>query len=172
MELLSSASREERYLPMPDDTDYSKLIPELLEWNNGAGIDVDSWLGIEGDFQLAIAFSRLFWPAFAEHDGCVLFAGFSPTVYQDFLAACDDDRAGVEAVMNHQHLLDLFCHASATATAAQLIYLGKVLRDIVKVKLAHDFPQRVFEVEFDEGPFDDLYEYQVTFWQPANRPTV
>jgi hypothetical protein len=143
----------------------------LPEWNNGAGIDVDGWLGCKGDFQLAIAFSRLFWPSFAEHDGCVLFAGFSVSAYQDFLAACHNDRAGVETVMNHRHLLDLFYHASSTATAAQLIYLGKVLQDILKVKLANKFPQRTFEVEFDEGPFEDLIDYQVTFWQPANRPS-
>jgi hypothetical protein len=65
----------------------------------------------------------------------------------------------------------LFYHASSTATAAQLIYLGKVLQDILKVKLANKFPQRTFEVEFDEGPFEDLIDYQVTFWQPANRPS-
>jgi hypothetical protein len=157
---------------MAAETDYSLLIPELPDWNNGAGIDVDSWLGCKGDFQLAIGFSRLFWPAFVEHDSCVLFAGFSPSVYQDFLISCQNDRASVEAVMNHQHLLDLFYHASPTATAAQLVYLGTVLRDILKVKLSHDFPKRAFEVEFDEGPFEELVEYQVTFWQPANRPGV
>lgn len=74
--------------------------------------------------------------------------------------------------MNHRHILDLFYHAAPTATAAQLIYLGKVFNEILKVKLAHDFPNRVFEVNFEEGPFEDLIEYQVTFWQPANRPSV
>jgi hypothetical protein len=153
-------------------TDYSLLIPELARWNNGDGIDLDAWLDCMGNFQLAIAFSRLFWPEFVEHDGCVLFAGFSLDTYHGFLTACNGDRAGVEAVMNHRHVLDLFHHAAPTATAAQLIYLGKVFNEILKVKLAHDFPNRVFEVSFEDGPFDDLIEYQVTFWQPANRPSV
>jgi len=47
-----------------------------------------------------------------------------------------------------------------------------VLQDIFTVKLKHDFPDRVLEVDFDEGPFDDLIEYQITFWQPANRPST
>ncbi len=152
--------------------DYSQLIPELPDWNNGNGIDVDSWLGCKGDFQLAIAFTRLFWPSFVEHDGCVLFAGFSPTTYSDFLASCNGDRAAVEAVMNHQHILDLFYHAAGEATREQLIYLGRVLKDIYAVKLKHDFPARTFTVDFDEGPFEALVEYQLTFWQPANRPGV
>jgi hypothetical protein len=157
-------------MPKRTSVDYSLLIPELPDWNNGKGIDVDSWLGCKGDFQLAIAFSRLFWPEFVEHEGCVLFAGFSPAAYRDFLAACKGDRAAVESVMNHQHILDLFYHAAQTATAAQIVYLGKVLKDILTVKLRADFPRRTFTVEFDEGPFDDLLEYQVTFWQPGNRP--
>jgi hypothetical protein len=154
---------------MADETNYLSLIPELSQWNNGAGISVDAWLGCKGDFQLAIAFSRMFWPEFVEHDGCVLLAGFSETVYQDFLAAFKNDRASVEAVMNHRHMLDLFYHAASTATALQLIYLGRVLRDILTVKLGHDFPGRTFAVKFAEGPFEELMEYEVTFWQPVNR---
>jgi hypothetical protein len=155
---------------MADEIDYSLLIPELPTWNNGQGIDVDSWLGCKGDFQLAIAFSRLFWPEFVEHDGCVLRAEFSPSTYQDFFAACKGDRAAVEGVMNHKHLLEFFHHPAPTATTEQLLFLGRVLKKIHAVKLAHDFPDRSFEVHFDEGPFDDLIDYQFTFWQPANRP--
>lgn len=158
---------------MKDQTpiDYSLLIPELPSWNNGNGIDVDGWLGCMGNFQLAIAFSRMFWPEFIEHDQCILFAKSSKKTYGDLMAAYKNNRAAVEGVMNHQHILDLFYHAASTATAAQLIYIGRVLKDILAVKLAHDFPARTFEVHFDEGPFEDLINYQITFWQPANLPT-
>src|SRR5882724_9427403 len=121
-------------------THYTKLIPELPLWNDGKGIEIDSWLGCRGDFQLAIAFSRLFWPKFVEHDDCVLFEEFSPKTYDDFFSSCRGDRSAVEAVMNHQHILDLFHHASDDATADQLIYLGRVLKNIYTVKLKHDFP--------------------------------
>lgn len=153
----------------PTDTDFAELIPELPAWNNGDGIDVDSWLGCKGDFQLAIAFSRLFWPAFAEHDGCVLFSSFSPAIYSGCLASCHGDRSAVEALLNHQHILHFFYHAAGEATAKQLIYLGRVLKEIYTIKLKHDFPSRTFTVAFDEGPFNDLEGYQITFWQPANR---
>jgi hypothetical protein len=156
---------------MPDATDFSLLIPELPAWNNGDGIDIDSWLRCEGDFPLAIAFSRLFWPSFAEHDGCIFYSEFSLATYHSFLTACAGDKASVERVMNHRHILHLFSHPASTVTADQLVFLGKVLKEILAVKLSHDFPNRSFEIGVDEGPLDDLEDYQLTFWQPKNEPS-
>jgi hypothetical protein len=118
-----------------------------------------------GNFELAIGFSALFWPEFVEHDGCVLFAGISEESYRGFMEACRGDRRRVEMVMNHQHILDLFTNVSGSATAEQMVYLGRVFRDIWQTKLPRDFPQRKFVVSFEEGPFEDLVEYQITFWQ-------
>jgi hypothetical protein len=151
-------------------TDYSLLIPDLPNWNNGNGIDVDGWLGYMGKFQLMIAFSQLFWPDFVELDGCVFRYEVDPGNYDAWLNTTKGNKASVEAVINHRHILDLFYPARDSATAAQLIYIGRVLKEILTVKLQHDFPTRVFTVAIDEGPFDDLVEYQVTFWQPANEP--
>jgi len=153
-----------------ESINFTKLVPELADWNNGNGISIDDWLSCKGDFQLAIAFSRLFWPDFVEHDGCVFFDGFSLESYRGFMEHCKGDRASVEGVMNHRHLLDSFAPASDSATADQLLYLGGVLRDAWQTKLSRDFPSRRFEVTFDHGSPDDLLEYIVTFWQPANRP--
>ena len=68
-----------------------------------------------GNFQLAIAFSRLFWPEFVEHDGCVLYADFSLESYRGFFTSCKGNRAAVEGMMNHRHILDLFYHAAGSA---------------------------------------------------------
>lgn len=40
-------------------TDFAKLIPELPDWNNGKGIDVESWIDCIGTFQLAVGYSTL-----------------------------------------------------------------------------------------------------------------
>ena len=84
------------------------------------------------------------------------------------------NRAGVESVMNHRHLMDLFSHAAGTVvtepSCEQLEYLGCVLRDAWETKLSRDFPGRQFTVSFDRGAPDDLLGYIVTFWQPVNRP--
>ena len=56
-------------------TDFHKLIPELKDWNNGNGIDVQSWIQCVGSFQKAIGYSTMFWPEFVEIEGCVVRAG-------------------------------------------------------------------------------------------------
>lgn len=145
--------------------DFTKLIPELPDWNNGAGISVEGWVACSGSFELAIGYSRLFWPDFVEHDGCVLFAGFSEEAYRGFKDQCGSDRQSLEAVLNHRHVFDYFSHYDGSATEAQILYLGRVLKDIWQAKLARDFPGRSFVVSFPEGPFEDLFEYEVTFWQ-------
>jgi hypothetical protein len=63
-------------------TDYTKLIPELPDWNNGKGIDVESWIDCTGNFQLAVGYSTLFWPRFVEFEDCVLREGFSVDSYR------------------------------------------------------------------------------------------
>lgn len=33
-------------------TDFNALIPEMSSWNNGKGIDVDSWIGCAGKSEI------------------------------------------------------------------------------------------------------------------------
>lgn len=147
------------------DIDFAELIPELPDWNNGRGISVEAWVGCSGSVELAVGYSRLFWPEFVEHEGCVFFADFSVESYRGFMQQCKGDRRRVEIVMNHRHVFSYFSHMGGSATEAQIIYLGRVLRDIWQAKLAHDFPDRTFVVSFPEDPSEDLTDYEVTFWQ-------
>ena len=147
-------------------TDFTKLIPELSSWNNGAGITPEDWVGCVGNFELAIGYSRLFWPDFVEHDGLVFLAdGFSDDGYRDWTRHSSGDRRAVETVMNHRHVFDHFSHHGGTASEEQVVYLGRVLKEIWQAKLARDFPGRRFVVSFPEDPVDYLTDYEVTFWQ-------
>ena len=152
---------------MSTRTDFSSLIPELPKWNDGRGISVEAWVACAGSFELAVGYSRLFWPDFVEHESCVFFADFSPDSYCGFMERCKGDRRAVESVMNHRHVFDYFSHHGGSATEAQIVYLGRLLRDIWQAKLARDFPGRKFVVDFFEGPFEDLIQYEVTFCQEA-----
>jgi hypothetical protein len=150
------------------DIDFTTLIPELKSWNNGHGISVEAWVGCSGTFELAVGYSRLFWPDFIQHDDCVFLAnGFTVDNYRAWLEQCHGDRERVETVMNHRHVFDYFSHAGGIASEAQIVYLGRVLRDMWTVKLRQEFPDRTFVVSFPEGPFEDLVDYEVTFWQSA-----
>lgn len=44
--------------------EWSKLIPEIKEWNHGKGINPDYWISCVGEIEHFIGFSTLFWPEF------------------------------------------------------------------------------------------------------------
>ena len=147
------------------DVPLADLIPETRAWNDGRGIDLDAWIGCVGSFEHAIAYGELFWPDFTEHDGCVFFAGFSEESYQGFMEQTSGNRQAVEAVMNHRHILDLFRRPELEPTRAQVVYLGRLLKEMWAAKLQRDFPGKRFVVSFSEEDLEDLLDYQVTFFQ-------
>jgi hypothetical protein len=143
----------------------SQLVPETQDWNNGRGIDLLSWIGCVGSFEQAIAYGELFWPDFVEFENCVFFAGFSEESYQGFVAQANGDRQAVEAVMNHRHLIDFFSGMEREPSEHQLVYLGRLLREIWETKLHRDFPARQFVVSFPEENIEYLQDYEITFYQ-------
>jgi Carboxylesterase family len=74
---------------------------ELAAWNNGAGIDLESWVGCEGRFALAVGYAAIFWPEFEEFDGYILRKGFSEKSLRGFEGQKGSSRRSTEWVMNH-----------------------------------------------------------------------
>ena len=142
---------------------------ELGAWNNGAGIDLESWVGCEGTFGLAVGYASVFWPAFAEFEGFILREGFSVDGLRDFRQQQNIDRASVESVMNHLHLDSIQFLGCPDASADKLLHLGRILEQIYAAKLLWQFPERPCRVSF-HVPSDptSLSEYEITFWQLAN----
>jgi hypothetical protein len=145
--------------------DFNELIPEMRDWNNGAGIEIDSWIGCSGNFQLAVGYSRIFWPQFVEFENYVLREGFSVNSLRDFERLHARNRRGVEAVFNHLHIADIQSHGCEDLTRERIVYLGRVLREVYQAKLAWQFPNRRFEVVFDDSFMENLLDYQITFYQ-------
>lgn len=148
-------------------SDLTKLIPELPDWNNGEGIDVESWIGCSGNFQLAVGYSTLFWPRFVEFEDYVLREGFCMDSFRAFQQQCSS-RKSAEAVINHLHIAAIHCHDLSGCTAGHALYLGRVLREIYQAKLAWQFPARRFEVVFDESERENVMAYEITFYQVDN----
>jgi hypothetical protein len=146
-------------------TDFTQLIPELPDWNNGRGIDVETWIGCSGKYQLAVGYSTLFWPRFVVFEGYVLREGFSVESLRGFERQCADSRWSVESVMNHLHIASIHYHDLSAFTTGHALYLGRVLREIYEAKLTWQFPDRQFNVVFDESPKEDLMAYEITFYQ-------
>jgi hypothetical protein len=146
-------------------TDYKKLIPELSDWNNGAGIDVVSWIGCEGDFAKAIGYSAIFWPEFVEIEGLVVRSEETEERVNGFLKQCGGDRKGTESLINHLHIRDIQYWGCPGATPERLAFLGRILKETYECKLKRDFPNRKFTVELSEGDAEDLDGFMITFYQ-------
>ncbi len=156
-------------LPRPD---YEALIPEMRDWNNGAGIDINSWIGCAGNFSLAIGYSTIFWPRFVEFEGYILNEGFDLPSLRTFEGRSGATRYSVEWVMNHLHIADIQYYNCDDITQEKIVYLGRLLQEIYRVKLAWQFPRRKMNVEFYEPEDGELLEYQLSFYQqpPAEVP--
>ncbi|MGA8744060.1 MAG: hypothetical protein WB561_22905 [Terracidiphilus sp.] len=76
---------------------------ELAAWNNGDGIDLETWISCEGNFSLAVGYASIFWPAFTLFEGYILPDGVS----EDDLRGFEQNgrsRKSVEWVMNPLHI--------------------------------------------------------------------
>lgn len=142
---------------------------ELGAWNNGAGIDLESWIGCEGRFSLAVGYATVFWPQFVEFDGYILREGFSEQSLRGFEAQQGSHRKGTEWLMNHLHIADIHHAECPDITRDKIALLGTVLKEIYEAKLQYLFPDRPCTVEFyvPDDP-ENLVEYQLSFWQKAH----
>ena len=142
--------------------DYRNLIPELGEWNNGAGIAPDDWIGCVGDYKLAVGYSLIFWPTFIIIDDYVLRYGETKENLDEWIKVLDGNSVAVQSMINHMHISDMH---PQQANEDQVRYLGRTLQSVYKAKLNMEFPDRTFIVRFNDEPGLDILNYELTFWQ-------
>lgn len=140
---------------------------ELVAWNNGEGIDLESWVGCEGNFSLAIGYATVFWPEFVEFEDYILRKDFSETSLRGFESQEGCSKKSTEWVMNHLHIADIQHYGCKDISKDKLILLGKLLKEIYETKLSAQFPHKPCIVEFykPEDDEENLIEYQISFWQ-------
>lgn len=145
------------------------MTASLQEWNNGSGIDLESWVGCSGNFSLAVGYTTLFWPEFTLFDGYILRADFSESSLRSFEAQNVGNRKTVEWVMNHLHLDSIHYLGCEDISQDKLIFLGDALKEIYEAKLKWQFPDHPCVVELyipkDRESFSD---YQISFWQQCH----
>jgi hypothetical protein len=145
-------------------TDFNALIPEMRDWNNGKGIDIDSWIQCMANHKILVGCSRILWPSFVEHDGCILLGdSVDEARYRGFLDSAKGDKTVTEATINHLHVLHLF--GTELPTRELVLYVGRLMKKIWQVKLNHDFPDRGITVSFPEEDDLELVDYEITFFQ-------
>ena len=96
--------------------------------------------------------------------------GFLVDSLRGFERQCEGDRKRIEAVMNHLHIADIHYQGCEDITRERVVYLGRVLSEIYRAKLAWQFPTKRFEVHFDDAPAKDITHYELTFFQIERVP--
>ena len=146
-------------------SDIRELIPELSAWNNGAGIDVQSWISAIGRYDHAIGYATVFWPRFSTYDDCIFRHDIGAGLYQQWMDAMKGDKSAVEAAVNHQHIVDLFPNSAFSPSKDIVLYVGALLSDMWTCKLNREYPERRFEVRRPDGDAVELVDYKITFFQ-------
>lgn len=151
-----------------EKTDPQELVPSIKDWPTWEDMTPADWAGAEGTYEHAIGYSFYFWPEFIAVGDYVLRADpYEPENLRSWEKATDNNRQAIEAVLNHVHICDL--HSEGEPSETQVRYLGRTLKEMLEAKLARDFPDRSFEVDFNDEPGLDLIDYQVTFWQSGEK---
>lgn len=140
-----------------------ELVPDLAEWGD-ASIGIEDWVVASGNYALAIGYSRMFWPRIVRRGDYVLLEQSADVAaIECWERESGGDKRAVEAMLNHTHMIDLHTNGSSF-NEAQLIALGRTLKEVYQAKLAYMFPGERFEVMFDDAPGQLAEDYQVTFW--------
>ena len=145
-----------------------ELVPELKAWDahNEGELSPEGWASCIGSFSLAAGYASLVWPRFIEIDGMIFREGVTRSMVESWMASAHHDKKAVEATINHLHILDVQ-HPGiwSDANETQLCFIGETLRASWASKLARDFPDRKFVVEFVQGTPENMREYQVFFFE-------
>jgi len=145
------------------------MAAELAAWNQGRGIDLESWVGCAGNFRLAVGYLTVFWPRFVEFEGYILRDGFSLESLRGFESTCAGNRRAVETVMNHLHIADIQYFGCEDLSRDKAVLLGEALREIYEAKLRWQFPAQPCTVSFHKPEDEsDLMAYEVSFWQKVH----
>ena len=144
----------------------AEQLTDFQQWKKANDNDFSLWDYLFGsaNIEIAIAFTKLFWPDFVEHEGGIFLSeAFDSQIYEQWKIELGNDVAAIEQVMNHQHIDDILPGAE-NASTDNLLYLGQALAQMWESRLKSLYPQRRFQVKCDR----DEHTVAVTFFQDIN----
>lgn len=146
-------------------------VPDLVEAAKTSDATPAEWIRQTGSLLALIGYLDLVWRDFVVHDGCLLREGFTLENFNQWMNVTNGDRTAVEAVMNHEHILDLFVNHESELTSEQVLLAGRVIREMWSAKLSKEYPHLPVTVSFpDDEPFEDLLDYEITVYLDRPMP--
>jgi hypothetical protein len=152
----------------------TSLLPFYQEWkSNETSGPTGLWdyLALESNYDLAGAFSKLFWPDFVEVEGCIFLGERYPKLKmapERFKELIRENPPSLEFLVNNVNTAYIFADNGIgideqVFPQELFVYLAQVLLVCWKHALAEAFPDRKFEFFYHVE--DDLVDPKITFWQ-------
>lgn len=150
---------------------------ELQAWNNGKGIDLESWIGCTGSFSQAVGYASLYCPKFVEFEDYIFQAEEVTeqlvSSVRGFESQDGSSPMSVEWVINHLHIYDVQYAGCPDVSSDKLIAIGVALKEIYEALLAYKFPGKPCEVKlYIPEDKEDYEEYQISFWQKRHATSI
>lgn len=150
------------------DDQLEELLPTLQIFRTQLGekISVEDWIAHVGTIEVALAYTRFFWPPFVQVEDMVfLEAGYKLQSLEDWKVAVGENPADIERHLNHTGLAEMFANPEIQQQLQpeQLHYFGQTLQTLWSLKLQQEFPQRQYKVQMGEGT--SVEDYFITFYR-------
>ncbi|WP_252091242.1 hypothetical protein [Pseudomonas sp. MWU13-3659] len=117
-------------------------------WQEPESIDIFSYVGDVVSPEDCLIFCKWLFPDFVVFEDSVILAmKFDEAAFHVWLDHCSGDKSGVERMLNHTHLYDVFSGCGSSVNEAVFEQLSKVLAMSWRMVLKDRFPDRTFQVE-------------------------
>ena len=117
------------------------------------------------DLAEPLRLSKIFVPDTVMYADRVYFQTPSAEEYADWLEFTEGDLTLVQALANHQHLLDLF--GDTMVSRADLIEFGYRLQTTWQALMQARYPERQVVIAFDPQDEDSLDEIQINLYEES-----
>lgn len=133
-------------------------------WEEAESIDIFSYVEDVVSPEDSLIFCKLLFPDFVVfEDSVILEMKFDEPAFRVWLDHFSGDKSGVEKVLNHTHLYDVFSGSGSSVDDVVYEQLSNVLAMSWRMVLKERFPGRRFHVEAINS--DQEYGPVVMFYQ-------
>jgi hypothetical protein len=131
------------------------LLPSIHAWAKGFPKPVSAWdvVNARGGLEMAVVFSKLFWPDFVEIGGFVVLAErLDADEFDRWLSATAPFRDPV--AWDNVSVYDLFLNESESFDESTWRHLAEVLRGCWQASIDRRFPEHMAMVSLSVGEHD------------------
>lgn len=119
----------------------------------------------EADLPDPLRLAQIFVPDSVIYADRVYFQAPSAEDYADWFEFTEGDLTLIQALANHQHLLDLF--GSVTVSRVQLIEFGTRLQTAWQAVMQTRYPERHIVIAFDPQDEDTIEDIQINLYEES-----